>query len=134
MSSHLELFQLFWIGIQIAQGVLCLWIALLVFRSRSAAGWITLVAAILSPLFSLAAQLWQQLALRSLASSVAPSLSIEVPLALYVGNGVATLAFAVGLLLYLQRRKLESDRIADLEAILHDLQHRPADASPQPPK
>lgn len=132
MSSHHELFQLFWIGIQIAQGVLCLWIALLVFRSRSAAGWITLVAAILSPLFSIAAQLWQHLALRILTTSGA--LSLEMPLALFAGHYVANLAFAIGVLLHLQRRKLESDRIADLEAILHDLQQRPADATTQPPR
>ena len=116
----------------IAQAVICLWIALLVFRSRTAAAWLTLVAAILSPLFSLAAHLWQHVALRNLTSSVAPSL--EIPLALFVGHGVANLAFAIGLLLHLQRRKLESDRIADLEAILHDLQQRPVDATTQPPR
>ena len=117
---------------QITQSVLCLWIALLVFRSRTTAAWITLIAAILSPLLFLTRLLFMNLFNRSWAAG--PDRFYEISQALAVGYGVASLTFAVGLLLHLQRRKLESDRIADLEAILHDLQHRPADASPQPPK
>ncbi len=131
-SNYLELFRLFWIGFQIVQGVLFLWIALLVFRSRTTAAWITLIAAILSPLFSLAGQLWQHLAMRNLSGGM--DRYIEISQALYLGYGVAGLAFTVGLLLHLQRRKLESDRIAELEAILHDLQQRQADSTPQPPR
>jgi ABC-type dipeptide/oligopeptide/nickel transport system permease component len=48
--------------------------------------------------------------------------------------GVSLPTFLIGVLLHLQRRKLESDRIADLEAILHDLQQRPKDAPTQPPR
>lgn len=131
-SSYFNLIQLFWIGIQIVQGVLFLWIALLVFRSRTTAAWITLIGAILSPLFSLAGQIWQHLAIRKLSGGM--DRYVEITQAIYLGYGVAGLAFATGLLLHLQRRKLETDRIAELEAILHDLQQRQADQPPHPPR
>jgi hypothetical protein len=119
-SSYLKLLPLFSIGFQIIQGVLFLWIALLVFRSRTTAAWITLIAAILSPLFLQLGRLRHHPAMQT--PSGGTYWSDEVFHALSLGYVVASLAFAVGLLLHLQRRKLESDRIADLEAILHDLQ------------
>lgn len=119
-NSYLDLIRFFWIGFQIAQGVLCLWIALLVFRSRTNAAWITLIGAILSPLFSLAGQVWQHLAMRDPSGGF--DRYLEISQALYLGYGVAGLVFLIGLLLHLQRRKLESDRITDLEAILQDRQ------------
>lgn len=122
-NSYLDLIQFFWFGFQIAQGVLCLWIALLVFRSRTSAAWITLIGAILSPLFSLAGQLLQHLAMRDLSGGV--DRYLEISQALYLAYGVAGLVFLIGLLLHLQRRKLESDRISDLEAILQDRQQNP---------
>lgn len=132
MSSYLDLIRLFWIGFQIAQGVLCLWIALLVFRSRSALAWITLIAATLSSLFLLAVQVYSHLAARNLSSGI--DRYLEISQAMSLGYGVTLLAFLIGVLLHLQRRKLESDRIADLEAILHDLQQRPVEAPSQPPR
>lgn len=132
MSSYLDLIRLFWLGFQIAQGVLCLWIALLVFRSRSAVAWITLIAAILCSLFMVAGQVWSHLATKHLASGM--DRFVEISQAMSLGYGVTFLAFLIGLLLHLQRRKLESDRITDLEAILHDLQQRPVDAHSQPPR
>ena len=131
-SSYFNYIQLFWIAFQLVQGVLCLWIALLVFRQRNMVAWITLVAAILSPLFSLAAQLWQHLALQNLAGGM--NHYIEISQALYLGHAVSILLFLIGLLLHLQRRKLEASRIVDREASLHDLHQRPADASTQPPR
>ena len=131
-SSYFNYIQLFWIAFQLVQGVLCLWIALLVFRQRNLVGWITLIAAILSPLFSLAAQLWQHLAIRNLSGGM--DHYIEISQALYLGHAVSILAFMIGLLLHLQRRKLETDRISELETILHDLQQRKADSPPHPPR
>ena len=52
--------------------------------------------------------------------------------ALSIGHSVAMLTFLIGLLLHLQRRKLESDRIADLEAILQDRQQN-SDPRQAPP-
>lgn len=131
-SSSFDLYQLFWSAFIATQGVLCLWIAIIVFRKRSIAAWITLVVAILSPLFAMAGHLWLYRASGSLTSGF--DRDIEIYKALYLGHAVTLLIFLLGVLLHLQRRKLESDRIADLEAILHDLQQRPKDAPTQPPR
>jgi len=130
-SSYLDLLHLLWFGFLIAEGVLCLWIAIIVFRKQTIVAWITLVAAILVPLLGMAGHLWN-LAFGTLTSDV--DLHGEISTALILGHAVTLLAFLIGVLLHLQRRKLESDRIADLEAILHDLQQRPAEASSQPPR
>ena len=119
----LDFIRLFWLAFYVVQGGLCLWIAFVVFRSRTAAAWIMLVAAILSPLLSLSGQLYYRLSERNLSSGV--NRHLDIALALHLGHGVAVLAFLVGVLLHLQRRKLESDRIAELEAILQDLQQNP---------
>jgi hypothetical protein len=131
-SSHSNLIELFWIAFQVVEALLFLWIALLVFRSRTTAAWITLISAILSPLLALAGYLWLHLAIRNMSSGM--DQHIEVSQAFFLGYGVACLAGFVGVLLHLQRRKLESDRIAELEAILHDLQQRQADAPSHPPR
>ena len=114
-STYSSLVQSFWIAYQLALAVLCLWIAITVFRQRSTATWMTLIGAILLPVFML-------------SSRIASALYYSGPgaanlyQALSIGHSVAMLTFLIGLLLHLQRRKLESDRIADLEAILQDRQ------------
>jgi hypothetical protein len=113
--------QIFWIAFQIVQALLCLWIALIVFRQRTIATWMTLIAAALSPLFLLSARLLQHLAMPELRSR-GLSRSLEISQSLGLGYAVSILVFLIGVLLHLQRRKLESDRIADLEAILQDRQ------------
>lgn len=118
MSS--DLIRLFWLAFHIVEGVLYLWIACVVFRSRTTAARIVLIAAILCPLFSLTSQLYYHLHIRDLWSGADQNLKIGQ--ALKLGYGVTLLVFLIGLLLHLQRRKLESDRIADLEAILQDQQ------------
>jgi hypothetical protein len=132
VNSDLEnLFVILWGALLIAEAVLCLWIAIIVFRKRTIATWITLVAATLVPLFAVAGYLWN-LGFGTLTSNM--DLHGEVSVAFTFGYAVAHLTFLIGVLLHLQRRKLESDRIADLEAILHDLQQRPKDAPTQPPR
>lgn len=130
--DFLRLVLLLWIAYRAAEGALCLWIAIIVFRNRSVAAWITLIGAILIPLFSMAGELWQHLSFGTLTTNIV--LIEEISMALNIGSAVALLTFLIGVLLHLQRRKLESDRIAGLEAILHDLQQRPADGNSQPPR
>lgn len=127
MSSNFQdLVELFWGCYHIALAILCLWIAVIVFRKRTTATWITLIAAIGSPIFALAAVLWQHLASERVTGGI--DRYIEIWQSLYLGYAVVLLTFLIGLLFHLQRRKLESDRIAGLEAILQDLQRREQDA------
>lgn len=135
-GNFLNLIQIFWIAHHVVLGVLCLWIAIVVFRERNMTSWITLVAAILSPIFSLGGYVWQHLAIRNLSLSGMGTGNrfLEISQAVFLGHAVALLTFLIGLLLHLQRRKLETDRIAELETILHDLQKRQADQPPQPPR
>jgi hypothetical protein len=117
-SSFFSLIQSYWIAYQLALAVLCLWIAITVFRHPSAATWMALIGAIFLPVFMISSRL-----VSALGDSL-PGYSNLVQ-ALSIGHSVAMLTFLVGLLLHLQRRKLESDRIADLEAILQDRQQNP---------
>ena len=114
-SSFFNLIQTYWIAYQLALAVLCLWIAITVFRQRSAATWMALIGAIFLPVFMLSSRIIS-------AFYRSGSLAGELLQALSIGHSVAMLTFLIGLLLHLQRRKLESDRIADLEAILQDRQ------------
>lgn len=124
-SSLFSLYSLFWTGFQLAQVVLCLWIAIIVFRQRGAASWMTLTGAVAMPAFMIASRVviatGGQWGMGNSGGSGMPRY-LEIAQALGLGYSVAMLSFLVGLLLHLQRRKLESDRIAELEAILHDLQ------------
>ena len=126
-SSFFSLIESYWIAYQLALAILCLWIGITVFRQRSAATWMALIGAILLVVLMFSSRLVSALLINR------PGFS-ELYQALSIGHSVAMLTFLIGLLLHLQRRKLESDRIADLEAILHDLQQRPAEASSQPPR
>jgi hypothetical protein len=117
-SSFFSLIQSYWIAYQLALAVLCLWIAITVFRQPSAATWMALIGAIFLPVFMISSRL-----VSALGDSL-PGYS-NLFQALSIGHSVAMLTFLVGLLLHLQRRKLESDRIADLEAILQDRQQNP---------
>ena len=116
-SSFFSLIQSFWIAYQLALAVLCLWIAITVFRQRSTATWMTLIGAILLPVFMLSSRIISALYHSGPGAA-------ELFQALSIGHSVAMLTFLIGLLLHLQRRKLESDRITDLEAILQDQQQR----------
>lgn len=118
-SSFFSLIQSFWIAYQLALAVLCLWIAITVFRQRSTATWMTLIGAILLPVFMLSSRIISAFFYDSGSGTAA------LFQALSIGHSVAMLTFLIGLLLHLQRRKLESDRIADLEAILQDRQQNP---------
>ena len=117
-SSFFSLIQFFWIAYQLALAVLCLWIAITVFRQRSTATCMTLIGAILLPVFMLSSRIISALYYSGPGAA-------ELFQALSIGHSVAMLTFLIGLLLHLQRRKLESDRIADLEAILQDRQQNP---------
>lgn len=124
-SSLFSLYSLFWTGFQLAQVVLCLWIAVIVFRQRNSAAWIAISGAIAMPIFAIASRVvvatgasW---GVGSMGGTSMPRY-IQISQALSIGHGVAIMTFLIGLLLHLQRRKLESDRIADLEAILQDRQ------------
>lgn len=116
-SSFFPLIQFFWIAYQLALAVLCLWIAITVFRQRSTATWMTLIGAISLPVFMLSSRIISALYYNGPGAA-------ELYQTLSIGHSVAMLTFLIGLLLHLQRRKLESDRITDLEAILQDQQQR----------
>ena len=125
-SSFFSLIQSFWIAYQLALAVLCLWIAITVFRQRSTATWMTLFGAILLPVFMLGSRIISAFFYDSGSGTAA------LFQALSTGHSVAMLTFLIGLLLHLQRRKLESDRIADLEAILQDRQQNSNSRSAPP--
>jgi hypothetical protein len=114
--SFFSLIQSFWIAYQLAMAVLCVWIAITVFRQRSTATWMTLIGAILLSIFMLGSRIISAFFYDSGSGTAA------LFQALSIGYSVAMLTFLIGLLLHLQRRNLESDRIADLEAILQDRQ------------
>ncbi len=111
---------LFVVGTSVMFAVLCVWVACIVFRQRNFIAWMVLVSSIL----------WGAVAIGSMILAYHPyfihpqmiesELAYQLSINLYYVGSFAKFTFLIGLLLHLQRRKLESDRIAHLEAILHE--------------
>lgn len=106
-------------GTMLLTAGLSIWIACVVFRHRSPATWMVMIGAVAAALASMTHmllfffQLWD---LKLFDSDLRFGLSIH----LVRGAQLAEVIFLAGLLLHLQRRKLESERVAQLEAILRE--------------
>ena len=113
LSSNSAFLSALSIAAPLALAVLAIWIAVIVLRRRSPAAWMVLAGAILSPLMALFGTVG-----RSLFVS---SSNFELHMWIYIlGSMVAQFLFLCGLLLHLMRRSSESERIAELEAIIRD--------------
>jgi len=112
--------QVFWTSLHLAFAVLEIWIAILAFRKERLASWMILTGGILDPLGELLLFLSGFLLSRGWIDSV--DFTIHLQVASRMGAGLGRLLFLAGLLLYLMRRKSESSRVGELEAIVHDLQ------------
>jgi hypothetical protein len=97
--------------VQVVYSVLGVWIARVVFRQRTPAAWLVLIASITSPALTLAS--W-------FLPRFAHPLNSELYMSLTLGSAVSHMAFLAGLLFHLLRRNSESDRIVELEAIIRD--------------
>ncbi|WP_367874034.1 hypothetical protein [Luteolibacter sp. Populi] len=112
-SSNYAFLSMLSIAAQVAFATLAIWIAVIVLRQRTAAAWMVLAGAILSPAITLFATFGRRL--------IGSSPDFEFHMWIYfTGNIVAQLLFLGGLLLHLMRRSSESERITELEAIIHD--------------
>lgn len=102
---------LLFVVVQVIYAVLGIWIALIVFRQRTPAAWMVLIASITSPLLVLASWIVPRFASHTFS---------ELYMSLSLGAAVSHMVFLAGLLFHLLRRNSESDRIVELEAIIRD--------------
>ena len=102
---------LFALLVQVIYSVLGIWIARVVFRQRTPAAWMVLIASITSPALTLAS--W-------FLPRFAHPLNSKIYMSLTLGSAVSHMVFLAGLLFHLLRRSSESDRIVELEAIIRD--------------
>ena len=95
-SNFYSVYSFFWIGLQLVQIVLCLWIAIIVFRQRSPAAWIAISGAISMSIFAIATRVVVATAaswgIGSVRSTGMPSY-IQISQALSIAQGVAMMTF-----------------------------------------
>ena len=125
MSIHLS--QYFWLGFYALIGTLTVWSAVTLRKQRS---WPTLVmllggtgSAIFSFALSAGSIAGQLLGWFSFQGSKTPVATKVLDAVGYV-SALCSLAFIAGLLLFAQGLRRKADRVAELEAIVHDLQQR----------
>lgn len=121
-GSYLTFVLVIWFAFQLAFALISIWIGVIVFRQRTQASWIVLIGAILWPLLSLGTWLvsmfWSRL---QWGSTSGGGLDVTLVIqAIGLGGSLFQLLFLGGILLHLLRRSSESDRIAELEAIIRD--------------
>ena len=96
--------------------VICIWIAVLIFRGRSLISWMVLIGAIASVLARFLPRLVNIIPLPGIGSDSEAYYLFSMWVSI-----VANLLFLGGILLHLMQRRSESARIADLEAIIRDM-------------
>jgi hypothetical protein len=101
---------------QLVSVVLCIWIAVLIFRKRSLIGWMVMIGAIASLLGKCLPFLTNIVSLPGIHSGT----QAHYMFSMWV-NVFANLLFLGGILLHLMQRRSESARLADLEAIIQDM-------------
>lgn len=121
MSSQF-LIQLPWLAYSLLIATLTVWSAILFFRDRCTASTLMLIGGIISAFFGTASQLIWRIAMviNWDMSSKAFQLATQFLTPL---SALGSLLFSIGLLLFAKRLLLQSNRVAELEAILQDRDH-----------